>query len=242
MIHVCGNNTTIEDLRQIPLVRPVDAGGRWKGIQHGELVDLIVADVEDRGWVLGESQFSVSNNGADMAGALSLAIPKMRRTEGLVLGLGILTSNNRHRALSLFVGGTVSVCTNGLTTGEIVLHRQHTRCLDLRKQIQTALDYYTMAAWRIPKVVAGLRERELTEQEHEHVLMEAGRRGFMPWSRLGDVDWEYYRPRFGGEFGEGNSWAMLNAFSWVAKRNPPRRQMEQIDGFRKLLPTTYTAV
>jgi hypothetical protein len=237
MIHVYGENVTREGLRDIPLERPKDAGWRWKGIQHGELVDTIITDAEERNWGVGESRFSVSNNGAELAGAIAVSIPKAKAMDGMELGIGILTSNARKRALSIFVGGTVSVCTNGMTTGEIVLNRQHTLRLNLREQIQYALDDYAMAAFRIPRVVAGMRRRDLAESEYEHTLLEAGRRGLMPWSRLGDVDREYRIPRFGSEFGERNSWALLNAFTWVAKRNPPRRQLEQIEGFRKLLPT-----
>ena len=105
---------------------------------------------------------------------------------------------------------------------------------------QDALDDYTLETFKIPVIVAGLRKWDLIESEYEHCLVEAGRRGLMPWSRLGDVDKEYRNPRFSDEFGTENSWALLNAFTWVVKRNPPARQMEQIDGFRSMLPTVAT--
>ena len=241
MIMVHGANKTLEQLHDIPLVRPPNALSRWKGIQHGDLVEAIIGSVDDRGWAATDMQFAVGQDGARLAGAFDLALPELPAPAGLDFSLGVLTDNCCERALRLYVGARVEVCNNGLATGVIVLRHKHTTKFDLREELAVALDDYWMSARNMETVVFGLKRCKLVGGQYEQILVEAGRRGLMPWSRLGNVDEEFCHPRFPDEIGMGTSWALLNAFTWVAKRNPPHRQMDQINGFRELLPV-FTAV
>ena len=128
----------------------------------------------------------------------------------------------------------MAICTNGLATGSIILHRRHVKGLRLREQISGALDDYMIEIRKVAGIVRSLKEQELSEETYEHLLLEAGRQNLMPWSRLADVDREYRQPRF-REFRGQTGWGLLNAFTWVVKRNPPRLQMDQIDRFQGII-------
>ena len=234
MITVHGANTTLTDLRRIPLIRPDGAGKVWRGIQHGELVDTILGEIGERGWEIKDQRFSIGGDGANLAAAFDLDIPKLLAPEGTGFSLGLLTDNRREKALRLYAGANVTVCNNGLATGEIVLKHKHTVNFRLREEICEAMDEYLSASRRVGGMIDGLKVWNLSLYEYEHLLLESARKGFMPWSRLSYVDREFHQSSFG--FGSDTSWDLLNAFTHVAKRNPPGRQLEQINGFRAMLP------
>lgn len=236
MITVHNNNRTLAEVRNVALARPADAGKFWKGIRHGVLVDVLLHEFDVRGWRVEDMRFAVSKNGTDLAAAFGLIVPETDAPEGIRFALGLMHNNNRERALKVYAGGTVEVCGNGLATGRVLVHRKHTRGLRLAERMSMAVDDFLLAAVNMDRVVDDLKRYRLRGGQYDHALVEAGRRGLMPWSRLGVVDEECRRPRWPDEIGTGTSWALLNAFTLVAKRNPPHRQMDQIDRFRELLP------
>lgn len=240
MITVYGQNTKLGQLADVEMVRPDEAGKRWQGVPHTDLAHTIINEVDSRGWGLGKMSFSLSKDQADLAGAFELFIPDLPAPEGQTFSLGVLSSNMRRRSLHITVGTNVTVCNNGMCTGEIILNKHHTKGLNLTESIEVALDDYLFSARRVEKMVEGLRARNITETEAEHVLMQAGRQGLMPWSRIGKVDKEYRAPTF-ADHDERTSWGLLNAFTHIAKANPIHNQMSDINDFRQLLPTIAAA-
>jgi len=240
MITVHGKKTTLAELRTIEPTTPEGAGKRWKPIQHGELADAIRAEVDGRGWRVTKELYSTARGGADMAGALMVdGVGGVDLGPGMGLSLGFLNSNARRKALQITIGASVACCTNGMCTGTILLNRLHDHTVDLPEEIRGALDRYTVAAGEIPDVVRGLRERELSPGEASEILMETARRRLVGWATIGRVDKEYRNPTF-KEHGRGTSWALLNAFTYAARRNiAPTRQMETYNTFREMLPTAY---
>lgn len=234
MITVYGANVTLDELRDIPVERPANAGGTWRGIQHGELVDTLVDECRCRGWVVGDMQFSLAREKADLVGAVDVTIPDLIVPDGITTGIGFMTSNARRKALRMYVGGTVQVCHNGLATGSIVLTKKHSRNTDLPDEIKRGLDRYLVAAKAIPAAVAELKEKPLTDRRAVDIVAQAGDKEFMPKKHLWDVIREYHHPTH-PEHGEGTGWALLNAFTMIVKRNPANRQMSQTDGFRQLI-------
>lgn len=236
MITVYGDKIDIDKLRLVELIRPPKAGSVWKGIQHGEFADLIVETANGMGWEISDMQFSLSNDEADMVAAFELdKLPDLETPAGLKFAMGVVTSNARRVATRLFAGARVAICSNGLATGEVVMEKKHAKGLDLASELKESFSEYARTVARTGWVVQQMKERKLTSQEVEHIIMEAGRRKLMPWARLGFVDHEYRVPRF-DEIGTGTSWALMNAYTWVVKRHPPLRQMTAMNEFRKLLP------
>ena len=235
MITVYGENITLDQLCGIPVERPNGAGRAWKGIAHADLAYAILDEIRSRKWTCGGHKFSLGAAGADMVGAFDLAIPDIPAPDGQTLSLGVVTSNAQKTALTLLVGTTVRVCTNGMATGEIVLRSKHTKRFDLYAGIERGLDEYARRATVIADVVAALRETKLGDRKAEHLLIESGRQGLMPWSRVGRVDAVYRSEAHRAMHGAGTAWSLLNAFTDIVKMNPPWHQMRQMNGFRGLL-------
>jgi len=238
MITVYGPKVTLEDLHGIDPVTPKNAGRRWKPVQHGELVDAIKDEITTRGWRISKELFTTTRDGAGMAGALLLeGVRGVEVVPGIDLAMGFLNSNARRKALHITVGGSVTCCLNGMCTGEILLNRVHDHTVDLPEEIEQAIDRYATAAQDIPETVRRLRERTLQPGEASEILMEAGRRALVGWAAVGRVDREFRNPTF-PEHGRETSWALLNAFTYAARKNiNPSRQMETYNTFRQMLPT-----
>lgn len=222
---------TLTDLRKIPCARPPDAGGYWQGIPHAALVDTLLVEFAVRGWQVGNMRFALANDNADLAATFALDLPGLAAPVGLQYAIGALTSNARNRRLRLYAGAVVSLSGTGLVTGELVMCRKHVRGVLLQKEIAVALDDYPVAARRTGPIVEGLQRTAISSVDYEHLLIAAGRAGIMPWSRLSAVDKQYHRNA------QGTSWALLGAFTHVVRRNPPIKQLDQINKFRQLLPT-----
>lgn len=235
MITVYDANATRKELHDVQLVRPRHAGSRWQGIPHGELVDTMASEIEDRGWKILDQKYSLAGDGADLAGAFYLETPEVKAPEGQTLSLGFVTSNRMTKAYRLYVGSEIAICHNGMATGEMLLRKLHTSRLDYRQAFRESLDDYVVKARGLAEFEERLRERDLVDREWCEILVAAARQGYMSWSGLGKVDKEYREPRY-EEHGYGTSWCGLQAFTEVVKQNPPMRQLRDINGFQKLLP------
>lgn len=235
MINIGGNPVTLEQIRKVKLITPESAGQQWQGIRHGTLIDTILEETDRRGWKIIEQKFGLSRHGADLVGGFVFSkVPGVKAPPGQSLSLGLMTSNARRKSLRFAVGTQVTVCHNGMVVGDYTFKRQHRYEFDIKAQIIEGLDTYIDHAKKITNVVRELEAKELSKQDVNAILMEAGRTDLMPWSRVGVVDKEYNHPRF-RDFTGRNAWSLLNAFTWVAKRNPPQDQIDQINGFRRLL-------
>lgn len=242
MITVIGKKISLGDLRGVTPTTPANAGRRWAAIPHAELVDTIKDECLTRNWRVKEELFTLTNEGADMAGALLLeGVRGVTVPTGQTLALGFLNNNSRRKALKITVGTSVMCCNNGMCSGDILLRRVHDQTVDLPDEVDVALDRYVEAAGGLALGVARLREQDLSPAQASDILLEAGRRGLVGWATVGRVDAEYRKPTF-AEHGQHNSWALLQAFTYAARPNiNPIKQMEVYNAFRQLLPVAGVA-
>jgi len=237
MITVIGPSISIEDLREDALARPDNAGRRWRGIQHGHLVDTLKTDIEHRGWRITKEHYATSPDKATAVGAFLLSnITGVETTPNVVFAIGFLNDNARRKALQITVGASVVCCANGMCTGTIVLNRVHDHTIDLVRDIHGAIDRYSEAVKQIPSLIARLRSRTLSPEEASEIILSSGRRGLIGWAAVGRIDKEYQNPTF-RQHGVNTSWALLNAFTFAARKNiAPTRQMETYQKFLEMLP------
>ncbi len=227
--------TTVADLERVEMVKPEWLGKAWKGIEHKDLVNTLQESFQSRGWGFDEPKLSMDKTEARLAGSWNLDIPDIEKMTDQSLSIGFLTANDGSKSLRLVIGTTVFVCTNGMVTGEILLKHKHTIHFDLRAELDTALEVYHHRAERIPKFVNALKQREVSQQEADHILMEAGRLGMMGWKKLGDVSKEFMKPTY-SELAVPTSWGLYNAFTHIIKGMPAIQQMDLMNEFRPLLP------
>jgi hypothetical protein len=226
---------TLAALRRIKLVRPAKAKSYWQGIPHHKLVETIMKQCKARGWTVSNCRFTTSKNGTELAGVFDVVLPDVETPRGITFQLGLLTSNNQRRALRLVAGAQVMVCHNGMTRGEIVVRHRLTKEFELEHALEAGLDDYRHSVATLGDEIKDMKKRILKPGEASIALVQAGKLGLMPWSRLGEVVKEYERPSYDYQAPHDSHWALMNAFTVVVKKNPPLHQMQQIEGFRELL-------
>jgi hypothetical protein len=246
MITVMGKKVTLEQVRKVKLRTPDGAGTVWNGIPHGELVDAILDEVRSRGWEVRGQKFALSNDGTSLAAAFEVEGPRVKLPKGQTLSLGVSTGNNRHQALKLVVGTTVTVCENGFVSGEVALKRNHTSGLDIHKELDEALDGYVEKAKGIAEMVETLQAARMTNADAQDMLFAACLKNrptyisILPWAAIGDVYKEWLNPSF-KEFKSRTAWSFLNAFTFVTKKAPPLQQIPRCQRFLDLL-SDYTPI
>jgi len=205
---------------------------RWVGISHGVLADTIVEAAGERGLFIAKEQWQTAGTqSADLFGSLDFKKERGRRDrmivspladlelpEGMGLSLGVRHSNLGKYAITFAVGGRVFVCSNGMMVGQFTLKRKHTTGLNLRKEIDLALDRYVEEAPALVSAVAEFRNSTVSNDEAARILVEAGRQRVLAWSHLPDVDTQWQTPEF-PDFEDRTEWSLLNAFTYVAARN-----------------------
>lgn len=236
MISVMGQGIKYHKLTQIEPTAPPGAGSRWRPIAHVDLVDALQNEVYGQGWEIAQELYTTTKNGADMAGAFVLSGIDGVSIPGVSMCMGFINSNSRTKALRVTVGAEVACCTNGMCTGSIVMSRLHDHTVKLEEEVGNAVNRYRREVARVPGTVARLRRAVVSNAQASEVLMETARRRLVGWAAIGRVDAEYRNPSF-EEHGTGTSWALLNAFTYAARRNiRPERQMGVYAEFMSLLP------
>ena len=75
---------------------------------------------------------------------------------------------------------------------------------------------------------------KMTDEKRDEILMEAGRKRLLPWSRIGMVDKEYREPTF-TQFTDRTAWGLYNAFTYIVQKSPARSQISAMANFRELV-------
>jgi len=226
-----------EALRSIPLIRPPNAGRVWRGIPHSDLAEAIVNELETRDVTITDETWHVAGKTQDvLSGSLSLRIPNREAPEGTTFSLGVHHGNMRNFALKIAVGAKIFICSNGMVSGDVTLRHLHTCNFNLRESISEGIEAYLEKTDSVTSIINSMKELPLSDLAAEHILMETGRKGLLPWSRVGKVDKEYRESPF-PEFREhhGNGWGMYNAFTHVLQKSPAHEQIRAMDDFRHLL-------
>lgn len=231
MINIYGENTALEDLEKVELRTPRKAGGLWKGIPHHHLATTIMDELGTRGIEVEKSQFSLAKEGANCVGAFDLNIPNIDSPEGTQYSLGFLNYNDLCKPLELVSGANITICHNGMVTGTQILKKRHTHGLQLYDQVDSAISEYLKQITSLGEIIEDLREFPITKNKASDLILEAGRQDLLPWTRIKEVDSEYRNPTH-PEHGTGTRWALLQAFTQVAKKSPPNRQMEMISNIQ----------
>ncbi len=225
-----------EQLREIDIIRPEAAGAVWRGVQHGELVDTIDRQLQEHNVEITRESWVVSGaNQECLAGSMGLRIPGLDAPEGAEFSLGLQHGNNLQQALKFAVGLKIFVCSNGMVTGDFVVRRRHTLRFDLDEVVGHGLDRYLSGIDQVGRDVDEMQSREYWgDEEVNRVLMQAGREGLMPWSRIGQVDQEFRHPTF-NQHNQWTAWGLYNAFTFVAQKSPAHKQIDMMGRFRTMV-------
>lgn len=224
-----------EQLSEVKLIRPELAGKTWRGIQHGELVETLHQSLEKRGVKTNDEHWFVEGmNNSHLTGSMSLRIKGFTAPEGMDFSIGINHSNNLDFALRFAVGTKIFVCSNGMVVGDYTLQRRHTNGVDLIGEIEQGVEQYLQRVPIVAETVQTMQAREISPVHRDQILMQAGREGLLPWSRIGAVDAQVRKPRF-AVFKGDSAWSLYNAFTYTVQKSPAHEQISSMSRFRELV-------
>ena len=148
------------------------------------------------------------------------------------LSCGFVHSNDSRRALHGAIGTNVSVCGNGMCSGEFTWSRKHTNRLQLEEWVQTGIDKFASSLERNKFEIEEVVASEMYAAMAEETLVELGRRKILSWKRVGQVD-ELWRNPPHEEFRAPTAFNFYQAFNEVAKRTPMQSQFRTLrQGFQ----------
>ena len=203
-------NYTRPELRKVPItsrtVGNVERSSRWKGVQHGELVDALHDVMKERfGWeaVPDSETYAVSPNGAAVVGGFDIGtVPdkkvrnksriKPLRIDGLNQNVnqsvGFIHSNDSRRALRLSIGGRVLLCENGMVIGDYTSGRRHTSGLNLKDWLEDSFQTVYARLHQVGNAAQLLSDIEVNPRFHDAALLHLGRNNILPWKHLPKLD------------------------------------------------------
>jgi len=183
MISLASCTTQLNDLPHIKIPESKTAGAYWKPLKHSDLITSLILNAKKSGFTLTDNRVLIWYGNLRMDASLKFTI--LDKTSKIPLWLGVSASNDRSRVLKFYSGIEMEdsyLITNCFTGGK------YTTAFDVDLEAQRAIDilsgdlanavedHDTMISTRIPS------------PDYDSTMMEVGRRGILPWSKIGKAD------------------------------------------------------
>ena len=191
----------------------------WTPLPHHELMERVEKQIGNYGYRIQHSNCLLSHGGDRFFGTITLG---SRRSLGYRRMIGVRNSHDKSVAAGLVAGARVTVCANGMFTGEdICLNRKHTSRIfdDLDQKIVEGFEK-VFAEWeRNDLRIMRYRETEISDERAHDLVVRAVDSEAVPPSSIPRVLKEYREP-WHEEFMPRTAWSLHNAFSEVMKAKP----------------------
>jgi hypothetical protein len=222
VLHRGGWEATAADLAAVPVPEETDS---YVPVPYGRFVEEVELHVPRFGLQITDTRYALARDELQMFGVLTC-------TNGgdhadYALAIGLRNSYDRSVSVNLTAGAIVFVCDNLSFSGEASMARKHTVHVfrDLPDLIYRMLSKVSSMQSRIHAEIAAMKERELSLETADHLMVEAVRRKVLPASHLPKVIAAWERPAH-EEFAPRTAWSLFNAFTEIQKSRSPRVQMD----------------
>ena len=200
-------------LDQVPTPNPTLS---WTPLPHHELMNRVERKIGDYGYRITHSHCLLSHGGDRLFGSITLG---SRRSLGYRRMIGVRNSHDKSVAAGLISGARVTVCANGMFTGDdICLNRKHTSRLyeDLDQKIDEGFQKVFSEWERNDLRIMRFRETEISdERAHDLIIRSVDGEAIAP-SAIPKVLREWREP-WHQEFVPRTAWSLHNAFTEVLK-------------------------
>lgn len=216
-----------EKLARIPITPRGERSERWKGVQHGELANAVVAGATEFGLKVISESWTTAKAGAHLYGKLIVRSSILSLPKGLDAALGVRHANDGAYALQFIAGAEVLACSNGMVATIYTpgMSRRHTKGVVLAETIKLGLQKFVEGIKTVlAKEVKLLQGLTLSDDRANRILIAAGRASLVPWSSVGKVEACWREPKH-EDFKPRTAWSLFNAFTEIAKEFPPHRQI-----------------
>ena len=234
-----------EDLIKIATPAPTDT---WRPIPHHQVVNTLLDRARMRGLCVKSERYAVLPGaihvesgvqipllGARMFGSLDFEpIQGVPFPVGCTPSAGIRNSHDKTFALSILSGARVMVCANGVLHAEHIVSRKHTSGIELKTEIDRALDAFMDSIKQFRATYERLKSARVSKAKAHSLIVEMARAGAFPSSHILPVVQEFEHPRH-DEFRDSTAWSLYNAATEKMKDQSPGRQAEAFKGLNAVL-------
>lgn len=219
-------NDTFEKLRNIPLVRPANAGSDWQGVQHAQLIDALRTAARKRRWSPGPLRAHISRLGADLEASFTMTHGDVGPT---IPAIGLAVSNAKRKQLRFYVGASILDGRAGIVTDAFPAGKRYTIGFVLQDEVEAALDRWEAFNDRRGDKYRRLQARKVSVEEALSFLAIAKNQQILPDSRRFDILDKF------NQGGSGNAWGLLLAHAEVMAGTTPAGILDHLHGFYSLL-------
>jgi len=206
---------------ELNAITPPPATRTWKPIAHSELIDVLEQELGRRSLDIREEAFAIQQSGSILFGVLDL---HWRQTEEFAAAIGIRTANNQLFSIQLAIGFRILVCDNLAFSGDfIALRRKHTSRLNVRDEMERALDRYQEGILHLEGDISRLKEREISDEEAKLKIFDVFHQGIMPLRFFPEVSHPYFTPKDNTNGGPvpRTLWTLHNMCTLQIQHMPP---------------------
>ncbi len=236
--------SNVLDLEDVKLRKPAGSGTRWKGVSHYQLITALLAELREGEFSYSGTRYNLSRSGSDLVfsclvelpdvGVLSVKEGHKSKPIALHPSFGVAASNARRKGLT-FYSGFASATTHHKIVTTAWLGDKYTIKFNLAAQVTSAVNHFLSTAQESAAIGASLKTIQMNEGRIRKVLMEAGARNLMPWSRIGRIADALNGDRV-------SAWSLSVEFAKLVELNPPGYQMDQMLGLTQILKELYPDV
>lgn len=230
-----------EPLKSIPVTPRGQRSQRWQGVPHYDFVTTIHSVLKRLFDLYPQrEQYAVSPNGAVLLGGFELVDSHGQPLRGpdelqngIIYSMGFRHGNDSSRAVECSAGASVSVCENGMLTGEDRWRHKHTTGLRLFEFIKGGLKGFLDKIKEAGKRALNLQYSAVDPNDtmHDTGLLYLARKGILPWRLIEHVDanWRLSGDQSDDPFHPRNWWSWYNIVTDVAKRLPISQQYDALN-------------
>jgi hypothetical protein len=214
-----GQMYPVNDLKDIPVVKPKEAGSYWEGIPHHMLNKTLVKAMSARGWVVMETRCFINATKTDIVLAYRVDVPSL--PDQWVCA----RNSNNHGS---FATGWGYVTKGGapIATAGLLVSPKHTYNLDVPHVINAHLDKHLKRAHYYHNNLRDMQDTTFEESLMNSIILMTGKQRLLPWSHV-------------GKLAEGMPYAnihkLLIKFGKLAAKSGPLVQLDRLCGFADLV-------
>ena len=203
------------------------ATATWHPISHGALLDQTLLLLADAGLKVGSKQFALSNDQNRMFGVFDVL--NLDNADGSVsFAVGLRNSIDKTLPAGICFGARVFVCDNLAFSGEVSIHRRHTKNImaELPTLMRDAVSQFGAFRDSHYRLFDALKLATITPDEVWAIVGKAYENGAVNKSKIADIVVEYRSEEHIAKHGTGTAWSLYNAGTEVFKTRQARNMIE----------------
>lgn len=217
---------------------PTKSGRRWKPYDHAEIIQAVASEFAAREVHLKQGRYYLYRLGGQSL-ACSFVVQGLSNEVKEALDgeyeptVNILNPNARREHLCIFPGLVHTKSGIGILFDQYKYSNSAILSCEYVAEDFTER-YFDWYYHEIEETCLELRKCRVFQREREEVLMLAGRKEIMPWSRIGRVE-ARFQPDDKEDHSRLNAWDLLLAFGAEVQRNTTKEQLRQLYEFYAML-------